>query len=263
MFYKSKLIKGFRGWLLLFSTSLFIFSHSICATTLNIVTEHLAPFQIVNAEGIGGLSTEIVETVLKASGYQYVIEAHPWSMSFNRAKQEENTCIYSLAYIPARKSMFKWVGHIIKSSISFYSLANNPLKISRLSDAEKYNTAVIRDDVTHHYLLNNGFVENENIYVMDSYDSLLKLLDTPSRNIDLVVINNDLIRNRLENIQETAKYKAVYLLEDLTLDFYFACSLQTKQSVVDDIKETMASLEQQGVLLKIREKWQKSMSDLL
>jgi polar amino acid transport system substrate-binding protein len=261
MFYKSKLIKGFRGWLLLFSTSLF--SHSICATKLNIVTEHLAPFQIVSADEIGGLSTEIVETVLKASGYQYVIEAHPWSMSFNRAKQEENTCIYSLAYLPVRESMFKWVGHIIKSSISLYSLASNPIKISRLDEAQKYNTAVIRDDVTHHYLLNNGFVENENIYVTDSYDSLLKLLDTPSRNIDLVVINNDLIQNRLGNTQEATKYKNVYLLEDLTLDFYFACSLQTKQSVVGDLKETMASLEQQGVLLKIREKWQKTMGDLL
>ena len=89
------------------------------------------------------------------------------------------------------------------------------------------------------------------------------MLDTPSRNIDLVVINNDLIRNRLGNTQEATKYKNVYLLEGLTLDFYFACSLQTKQSVVDDIKETMAKLEQQGVLLKIREKWQKTMDDLL
>ena len=45
MFYKSKLIKGFRGWLLLFSASLF--SHSIGATKLNIVTEHLA-LQVIN-----------------------------------------------------------------------------------------------------------------------------------------------------------------------------------------------------------------------
>jgi len=261
MVYKSKLIKGFIVWLLLFNSTLF--SHSIFATTLNIVTEHLAPFQIVNADEIGGLSTEIVETVLKASGYQYFIEAHPWSMSFNRAKHEENTCIYSLAYIPVRTSMFRWVGHIVKSSISLYSLANNPLEISQLDDAKKYNVAVVRDDVTHHYLLNKGFVENKNFYVTDSYDSLLKLLEMPSRNIDLVVINNDLIRNRLGNAQEITKYKNVYLLEDLTLDFYLACSLQTKQSVVDDLKASMTSLEQQGVLLKIREKWQKDMDDLL
>lgn len=261
MFFKSKLIKTFRGWVLLYGALLF--SHSIFATKLNIVTEQLAPFQIVTANEISGLSTEIVETVLRTSGYEYVIEAHPWSISFNRAKHEENTCIYSLAYLPARKSMFKWVGHIVKSSISIYSLASDPIKISRLDDAKKYNTAVIRDDVTHHYLLSKGFLENENIYVTDSYDSLLKLLDTPSRNIDLVVINNDLIRNRLGNTDEARKYQSVYLLEDLTLDFRFACSLQTKQNIVDDLKNTMEILEQQRELSKIREKWQKHMTDLL
>lgn len=92
---------------------------------------------------------------------------------------------------------------------------------------------------------------------------MLKLLDTPSRNIDLVVINDDLIRNRLGNTEEAKKYKSVYVLEELTLDFYFACSLQTEQSVVTKIKETMASLEQQGVLSKIRKKWQKNMTNLL
>jgi polar amino acid transport system substrate-binding protein len=261
MFYKSKLIKGFRGWLLLFTV--FLISDNISAAKLNIVTEHLAPFQIVSDDAIGGLSTEIVEAVLKASDYQYVIEAHPWSLSFNRAKQVENTCIYSLAYIPSRKSIFKWVGHITKSSISLYSLASNPIEISQLDEAKKFNIAVTRDGVSHHFLLDNGFVENENIYATDNYESLLELLDTPSRNIDLIVINNDLIRHRLGKNQNTSKYKDVYELEDLTLDFYFACSLKTKQSVVDDIKKTMASLEQQGVLLEIREKWQKSMNNLL
>jgi polar amino acid transport system substrate-binding protein len=261
MFYRSTLIKGVLGWLLLCSVC--VFSNIVFATKLNIVTEHLAPFQIVSADEIGGLSTEIVETVLKASGYDYVIEAHPWSMSFNRAKQVENTCIYSLAYIPTRKSMFKWVGHITTSSISLYSLASNPIEIGQFDEVKNYKTAVIRDDVTHHFLLGNGFVENENIYVTDSYDSLLKLLDTPSRNIDFVVINSDLINHRFGNTHSASKYKNVYALENLALDFYLACSLKTKQKIVDDIKETMANLEQQGVISKIREKWKINMSDFL
>jgi polar amino acid transport system substrate-binding protein len=71
--------------------------------------------------------------------------------------------------------MFKCVGDITKSSISLYSLASNPIQISQLDEAKKYKIAVIRDDVTHHFLINNGFVEDENIYVMDNYDSLLNL----------------------------------------------------------------------------------------
>ncbi|MBL4630728.1 MAG: transporter substrate-binding domain-containing protein [Paraglaciecola sp.] len=229
------------------------------ATELSIVTEHLAPFQIVSEYAVGGFSTEIVETVLKASGYQYLLEAHPWSTTYHKAKHLENTCIYSLAFTPARKAKFRWVGHITKSSSSFYSMASNPIKISQLNEAKKYNTAVIKDDVTHQFLLNKGFVENDNLYVMDSYDSILKLLATPGRHIDLVVVNNSLIEYLSGKIGTAAKYKNVYMLKDLSLDFYFACSLQTKQSVVDDIKQTMARLEQGGTLSKIRQKWQTNM----
>ena len=256
--FNRKLISGFLllGTLMLCRNAL--------AAKLAIVTEHLAPFQIVNDDSVGGLSTEIVEAVLKAAGYEYVIEAHPWSLSFNRAKQEPNTCIYSLAYIPSRQKMFQWIGHITKSSISLYSLASNPLVINKLDDAKQYSTAVIRDDVTHHFLLNNGFVENENMYVVNNYDSLLKLLDIPSRNIDLVVLNSDLLNSRLASSKaDEDKYKNVFELKELTLDFNFACSLQTAPEIVEVLKDSMDKLEQQGELLKIRAKWQKNMKNLL
>ena len=51
------------------------FCNQVLATKLNILTEHLAPFQIVSKDSITGLSTEIVEATLKESQYPYIIEA--------------------------------------------------------------------------------------------------------------------------------------------------------------------------------------------
>ncbi len=227
------------------------------------VTEHLAPFQIVTKTGVEGLSTEIVATVLKAAKIDYHLEAHPWTLSYNSALQDKNTCIYSLANIPERKPLFQWVGHITNSTISLYALSSNPIKINHLAQAKNYKTAVIKDDVTHHFLASKSFTEDKNLYVMNNYDALLQLLETPSRQIDLIVLNDDLLNHRVKNSVEAAKYKSVYVLHELTLDFYFACSLNTDKAIVETLKTTMKTLEKEGTLAGIKQKWQGKMLNLI
>jgi len=239
------------------------FASATYATKLTVVTEHLAPFQIVNANSITGFSTEIVKATLDESGFEYSIEAYPWSLSFNRAKHEKNICVYSLARIPDRESLFQWIGHITTSTISFYSLKNNPIIISDLNDAKKHKIAVIKDDVTHHYLLSKGFVEGQNLYVMSNYDALLQLLEVPSRHIDLIIINDDLINSRVKNNEEAAKYLNVHMLEELTLDFYLACSLDTDKSIVSKLISIMEKQEKIGLYLTIRNKWKRKMVNVI
>jgi len=239
------------------------YSSVVSASKLTVVTEHLAPFQIVKPNSITGFSTEIVKATLDESGLEYSIEAFPWSLSFNRAMQEKNICIYSLARIPDRELLFQWVGHITTSTISFYTLKEKGLNISNLDDARIYKTAVIKDDVTHHFLLSKGFVEGENLYVMSNYDALLKLLETPSRQIDLIIINDDLINSRVQNKQDASRYLNVHMLEELTLDFYFACSLNTDKKIVGQLKTVMEKLEALGLYLNIRDKWKKRMVNLM
>jgi polar amino acid transport system substrate-binding protein len=248
-----------------FSLAIFLmfFCRHVLATEINILTEHLAPFQIVSKDSIKGFSTEIVEATLKESQYAYNISAYPWALSFSRARHGKNTCIYSLARMPQREPLFQWVGHIALSTISLYSIKDRQIAISNISDATKYNIAVIRDDVTHHFLLTKGFVEKENLYVVDNYDALLKLLDLSNRHIDLVVLNDDLLKNRVANSNDTSKYENVFQFKELTLNFYLACSLNTEKKIVDDLINAMKVLENRGVFEEIREKWKKNMVSLI
>jgi polar amino acid transport system substrate-binding protein len=242
---------------------LMLFSGKVLSAKLNILTEHLAPYQIVSEYSVMGLSTEIVEATLKESQYAYDIAAYPWALSFNRAKHEKNTCIYSLARIPQRESLFKWVGHIASSTVSLYSLKSSQIVIANIEAAKKYNSAVIRDDVTHQFLLTKGFIENENLYVVNDYDALLKLLNLSTRHIDFVLLNDDLLKYRLKNLEDTSNYRSVYQLKELTMNLYFACSLNTEQKIVDKLINAMKALEQRGVLLGIRGKWKKDMMSLI
>ncbi|PCI59415.1 MAG: hypothetical protein COB35_11245 [Gammaproteobacteria bacterium] len=240
-----------------------LFNKHVLATKLNILTEHLAPYQIVSEDSIKGLSTEIIIATLKKSQYTYNIAAYPWALSFSRAKHEKNTCIYSLARIPQRESLFKWVGHIASSTVSMYAIKNSQIVIHSIEEAKRYHIAVIRDDVTHQFLLTKGFVENKNLYVVNNYDALLKLLDLSSRNIDLVILNDDLLKNRVKDMDVTSKYRNVFQFNELILNFYFACSLNTDQKIVDNLIIAMKVLEKRGVFLGIRDKWKKSMVSLI
>ncbi|MDP5030162.1 MAG: ABC transporter substrate-binding protein [Paraglaciecola sp.] len=228
----------------------------VFATRLTIVTEHLAPFQIVDKTSISGLSTEIVEATLRASPYQYTIDVHPWSLAFKRAVQEHNTCIYSLARLPIRETQFQWIGHIASATSSFYSLKRRKdIPLASVEDAKKFRTAVIQDDVTHQFLLSKGFEENSNLYATSNYDSLLTLLEVPSRNIDLVIINDDLIRYRLKRSEEIQQYQNLLEIDELQLDFHLACSIDTDRDIVETLSASMQDLEQNGTLPNIRNNW--------
>lgn len=247
------------SWLIVFT----LFSGQVLAAKLNILTENLAPYQIVSKDSIKGLSTEIVEAALKESQYSYDITAYPWALSFNRAKHEKNTCIYSLVRTPQRESLFKWIGHIASSSVSLYSIKNSKVAVSNIEEAKKYNIAVIRDDIAHQFLLTKGFKENKNLYVANSSDALLKLLDLPSRRIDLILLNDDLLKNRVEKVSDISRYENVYQFKELTLNFHLACSLNTEQKIVNNLVKAMKVLEKRGVFEGIRNKWKKDLVNLI
>ncbi len=239
---------------LLFSILLLL--NNAHAKKINIVTEHLAPFQIVQENAIGGLATEMIVATLQEANISYQITAHPWSISYNRALKEKNTCIYSLVHIPQRTALFQWIGHIATSSTSLYSEKNSPITIENLTQAKDYKIAVIKDDVAHHYLLSKGFVENRNLYVMSNNDALLELLEKPNRHIDLIVMNDKLLNSRLDDSDDLSKYKNVFRFSDYKLDFYFACSLKTEEPIVTELINAMKNLEQQGVFAEIKRNFQ-------
>ncbi len=98
---------------------------------------------------------------------------------------------------------------------------------------------------------------------MANNKGLLKLLEISNRNIDLVVLNDDLLHYRVNKQDELIKYKNFFQLKNLMLDFYFACSLTTEQSIIQQLSDSMTVLEQRGDFDKIRQNWQKKMKNLL
>lgn len=87
-------------------------AHDSGPLPIRVVTENLAPYNMVEGGQITGLSTEIVKAVLNNVGVSPRIEVLPWARAYDLALHSDSVLIYSIARTPQREHLFKWVGAI-------------------------------------------------------------------------------------------------------------------------------------------------------
>jgi len=226
-------------------------------TKINFVTEHLPPFQSMNGDHVSGYTTEIVKKLLSQTNIKATFKIYPWSRAFNLAKNKQDTCIYKIARTPARELLFQWVGVITTTNTHFIGLKENKyIKINSLEDAKEYQIAAIRDDFTHSFLLNAGFVEHKNLYVVNNTHTLLKLL-IKNDFIDLVIADGETVEYRAKSIDiPQDKFKKYFQLNEKPLDFYLACSLKTDKKIIEQLSIALKTIKRNGEYNKIGSKAQ-------
>lgn len=235
--------------------SLFLLPRFVYADHVLLLTEHLPPYQIVQQGSITGSATEITEAVFNHAKVEYELSASSWSDAYNIALRNHNVCLFSTSRIPQRESNFVWIGQINSMNTVLYRSVNDDFHVNTLEEAKNFKVAAIKDDVTHHFLLSQGFEENKNLYVLHTYDSLVELLDRSSRHIDFVVSTPELLKYRVKDKHKLSRYEQVLQVDELVLYHYLACNLNAPPQVVDRLRESFAILEERGDLQSIRQKW--------
>ena len=193
---------------------------------------------------------------MKRSQYVYTMNSYSWARSYKLAQIKANHCIFSIARTKSREDLFKWVGPIsYVNNTAMWALKGRKIDVSNLNDAKKYTIAVSRDDLTHIGLKERGFKDGEHLYVLDNTRSLVNLLMTRP-GIDLIVANDMTIKFHVELAGATTDdLQRIYEIRDLPLNFFFACSKNTNEKVIQHLAEKLQSLYQDGSYDAIWEKW--------
>jgi polar amino acid transport system substrate-binding protein len=225
-------------------------------TTLTLVTENLPPYQMLEAGKITGFATEIITQAMEEANIDYQIKMYPWSRSYNYAQKKQNACIYSIARIPERESLFQWTQPIAVAHTAFIGLSNKKnITLNSINDAKKYITAVLRDDVTHHLLVRNGFKEFDNFFVVNNSDSLLKLLIT-RKNIDFILVDPSSIPFRAAyNHVDEKLFKIFFSVDNQQQTFYLACSNATSPEIIKKLNKAITTIKENGTYSNIINKW--------
>lgn len=224
---------------------------------LRIVTEELPPYNMTQNGKVTGMSTEVVQAVLKEIGVEASIQPMPWARAYELALNESNVLIYSIARTPAREQLFQWVGAIAPTQWYIFSLAERPVKLISLNDARGHQIATVNQDVGEQYLISKGFRIGEELQSSTKYEHNYRKLKVD--HVELWISNelNALYLTR-QNGEDPDKVLIRSLpLPDLTSEegLSMAFSRNTPVQTVEKFRSGLDTIRRNGVYDAIMRKW--------
>lgn len=228
--------------------ALFVFAENI-----TVVTEEYPPYNYSDNKKITGISTDVVEEVLRRAKLEYSVRIYPWSRAYKTARMEPNVLIYSIGRSQERESMFKWVGVIAPYDVYLFRLKSKTnIKASILSDLKAYNIGAVRDDVRAQYL------QKEGIKLDLVSDDILNLKKLFAERIDMFPMDEmAMITLCRKNGYNVNKLEKVIKLEKISSGLYMAFSKQTDDGIVNKCKYELEEIKKDGTYNKINAKYLK------
>ncbi|MEH6345762.1 MAG: transporter substrate-binding domain-containing protein [Bermanella sp.] len=232
----------------LLSLYLGLFSWPVMAQELSIVTEDFPPFNYQQDGITKGLSSEVVQAVMKEAGVDARIVFYPWARAYMLALHQKNHLIYSIARIPERENLFHWVGSISPYQTSFYKLKKRTdINITNLEEAKQYLIGVSLADVITIYLQEKGF--SKLAMVPDDTQNIHKLL---LERIDLIAYEeNSFLHKVHEQKLDPNKFERVFRLEDLSDELYMALSKTSDLKLFNKLRIALRQIKKKGIYEKI------------
>lgn len=228
---------------------------AMAAQTLQIVTEEYPPFNYTENGKLTGVSTEIVQALLKETGFQGDFHSLPWARAYELALQGENTLIYTITRTPQRESLFKWVGVVASPRHYLFAWARRPLKLERLDDARRYQIATVNEDVGEQFLMAHGFIKGRDLQSNSRYVfgyEKLKLGRVQLWVMDELVASY--VTRQAGDDPDKVLVKALWL-EELSGGHYLAFGPRTPDALVERFRRALDTLRRNGTLAAILQKW--------
>jgi polar amino acid transport system substrate-binding protein len=220
------------------------------AQTVQVVTE-TSPFVFLQDGKVAGPATEVLEKTLHLAGIQdYRLNLYPWARAYDMALSEPNVLIYLVARTPEREAKFQWVGEFMQTRYHLYKLRYRAdIQARTLDAARNYTIGVMRDDLRHQYLQQQGFTR-----LVVSAQTLENFAQLVNRKVDLVPLSESGAEAQCRNARfDCAGLEKVLALDSLTTGLYMAYSLDTPPAVVQRTQAAFKQLKANGTVQRAME----------
>lgn len=229
----------------------------MAATDIRIVTEELPPYNMTQGGRLTGMSTEVVQAVLKEIGLQASIQSMPWARAYDIALNSENVLIYSITRTAQREKLFKWVGVIAPMHWYLYSTPGSNIQLKNLNDARKYQIATVKEDAGEQYLVTKGFTVGKNLQSNNKYAYNYEKFKLGRVDLWISIELNALYLIRQAGDDPARMVVRTLSLPDLGGDdgLNMAFSLKTPDAVVARFRKGLESIRTNGTYDAIAKKW--------
>ncbi|UZJ58779.1 transporter substrate-binding domain-containing protein [Pseudomonas sp. KU26590] len=225
---------------------------------IHVVTEELPPYNMTRNGVLTGMSTEVVQAVLKEVNVQASIQSMPWARAYDLALHTPNVLIYSITRTAERERLFKWVGTIASSRWFLYSSASHPVSLLNLDDARDWQTATVNEDVGEQYLMARKFVIGHQLQSSNRYEFNYQKLQTG--HVDLWISDELNAYYLARQVGDDPTRTLVQSLRIKELEeaggFNMAFSVGTPDATVQLFQKGLQTLRANGTYDAIARKWQ-------
>lgn len=227
--------------------------------TVRVLTEEYPPYNFTVDGKLTGLSTEVVQAVIKEVQKELPVKASftsmPWARAYEIAQLEENIAIYSMNRAKHREQLFKWVGVVAPSDYYLYALKKRRLQVRKLDDAQTLQVGTVNQAIGEQYLVQRGFTLGRNLQSSAKYEQGYDKLKLGR--IDLWIINElgatQIARQAGDDPEELLE--KVLFLPEVSAGNYLAFSLSTPDALVDRFRKALETIKKNGTYEAIQKKW--------
>jgi polar amino acid transport system substrate-binding protein len=231
--------------------------HAFAADDIRIVTEELPPYNMTLNGRLTGMSTEVVQAVLKEVGVTANIQPMPWARAYDIALNSENVLIYSITRTAQREKLFKWVGDIAPMHWYLFARPSSNIHLDHLDDARKYQIATVKEDAGEQYLASKGFAVGKNLQSSNKYEYNYEKFKLGR--IDLwisIELNALYLMRQAGDDPDRMVVRALSLPElDGKHGLNLAFSLKTPDALVERFRKGLETIRKNGTYDAILKKW--------
>lgn len=197
-----------------------------------------------------GSAVELVQEIMKRTGSSTDILVVPWAVGYDALSNKANIALIPTSRTKEREELFHWVGPILRLSWQFLSHQSSSIEINSLDDARKVNgIGTYKDDAREQHLKKLGFTN-----IKSSISSKVNYRKLARGRIDLVYGSSAGLRTTLEMAGVNPnEVKVAYLVR--SMDTYIAISKETDPKIVQQWKDALQAIREDGTFERIYEKW--------
>jgi polar amino acid transport system substrate-binding protein len=218
-----------------------------CGESISVLTYEWRPFNYEEGGQVKGISTEVIREVLKRANLEAEIQVYPWVRAYQRAMEEENVLLFTIARTPEREAHFKFLCPIAPSvhNVLFKLRERTDISVSSVKEAGRYRIGVQNGDVIHQILLGAGLEVNKTLFpVTDNEQNLKKLL---SGRIDLMAGHDLPTQDLLKGMNLAADFlEVVYTFE--SFEECAAFGAKTSDELVERARRALESVVGEGLI---------------
>ncbi len=218
---------------------------------IQVVTEDFAPYNYMEAGQPTGISTEIVQTLLKDLKVDGRIRTYPFKRTIELARTQKNTLIYSIIRTEERESQFKWVGTLAPITTALFKLkSRNDIKISKISDLTNYKISDIQGSAVWEHL------QQYNIKVFE--------IPSTAQNIQMLKLGRVDLTSTVElNFYHTLKqlrykpedFEMIYVFDELSSYLWLAFNKDTDDDIVEEFKQALQAFKTSIMFKTLQQKY--------